>query len=322
MNIPDTPVRPLSRVLRPLVLFVLLTLHGMPIDALAAASKQQTFASPEQAAAALAAAWRGNNKADLVKIFGPAGIKLVNSGDAVADTNAKARLAAAYDARHKIVRIGDNTVQLIIGNQEFPYPIPLVKKGPVWHFDTQAGADEILDRRIGRNELNAIGVCHAYVEAQREYAARDMLGNGMHEYAQKIVSTVGKHDGLYWEAGQGEAESPLGPLFAGAADEGYKPSGQKVLSPYHGYFYKVLTQQRFHRSGKAYSYIANGHMTRGFAMVAYPAQYGNSGVMTFIVNQDGIVFEKNLGKKTAEIARHLAEYDPDRTWSVYNGTER
>lgn len=277
----------------------------------------QAFASPEQAAEALATAWRSDSNADLLKIFGPAGAKLVSSGDEVADKNARARLAAAYDAQHRIVSIRDQGALLVIGPEEFPYPIPLAKEGDAWHFDTAAGAEEILDRRIGRNEMNAISVCRAYVEAQHDYAARERAGDGLHEYAMKIVSSDGKHDGLYWQANPGEPESPLGPLIAAAADQGYSPTAKgAMLAPYHGYYYKILTAQGPHAPGKAYSYITEGHMTKGFALIAFPAQYGNSGIMTFIVNQNGIVFEKNLGKNTAKIAREIAQYDPDRSWKV------
>ncbi len=283
-----------------------------------AAAGPQTFATPQQAADALAAAWRSNSKPDLAKIFGPAGAKLVASGDEVADKNVKARLAAAYDTQHRIVGLGAQSALLLIGKDGFPFPIPLAKREDnAWYFDTEAGAEEILDRRIGRNELNAIRVCRAYVEAQRDYAAKDRTGTGMPAYATKIASSDAKHDGLYWEAKPGEEPSPLGPLLAAAADEGYSTaSGDRMLAPYHGYRYKILTGQGPHAPGKARSYIAGGRMTSGFALVAYPAQYGNSGVMTFIVNQNGIVFEKDLGRNTARIARQMTAYDPDGSWRV------
>ncbi len=281
------------------------------------APEQQMFASPEQAASALAAAWHADSEPDLLKIFGPAGVKLVSSGDEVADRRVHARLAAAYDTQHRIVSTGEQGALLVIGAEEFPFPIPLEKVGDSWRFDTAAGAEEILDRRIGRNELNAISVCRAYVDAQREYASEDRIGNGLREYAMKIASTGDQHDGLYWPVMPGEKESPLGPLIAAAAAEGYSASGNgQMLAPYHGYYYKILTAQGPHAPGKAYSYVVNGRMTRGYALVAFPATYGNSGIMTFIVNQDGIVFEKNLGKDTAKIARQMTQYDPDRTWKI------
>ncbi len=279
--------------------------------------EQQTYASPEQAAAALAAAWRADSEPDLLKIFGPAGVKLVSSGDEVADRRVHARLAAAYAAQHRIVSTGEQGALLVIGAEEFPFPIPLEKVGDTWRFDTAAGAEEILDRRIGRNELNAISVCRAYVEAQRDYAAQSHPGSGPHEYAMKIASTGDQHDGLYWQTRPGEEESPFGPLIAAAAAEGYSVTGSDgMLAPYHGYYFRILTAQGPHAPGKAYSYIVNGHMTRGYALVAFPATYGNSGIMTFIVNQDGIVFEKDLGKDTARIARKMTQYDPDRSWRI------
>ncbi len=283
------------------------------------APEQQTFASPEEAAAALAAAWRADSEPDLLKIFGPAGVKLVSSGDEVADRRVHARLAAAYDAQHRIVSTGEQGALLVIGAEEFPVPIPLAKVGERWRFDTAAGAEEILDRRIGRNELNAINVCRAYVEAQREYESEDRLGNGLREYAMKIASSGDQHDGLYWPVQPGEKESPLGPLIAAAAAEGYSVTGSDgMLAPYHGYYFRILTAQGPHAPGKAHSYVVNGRMTRGYALVAFPATYGNSGIMTFIVNQDGIVFEKNLGPDTARLARQMTLYDPDRSWKVHN----
>jgi hypothetical protein len=309
-----TPTQRLSRLIPVAggILSLLLITAGVQ-----AAVPQETFSSPQGAADALARAWRTNSKPDLEKIFGPAGVKLVSSGDEVADKNVKTRLAAAYDAQHCIVSLGEQSALLVIGKEGFPFPIPLAKQGTRWHFDTAAGAEEILDRRIGRNEINAIRVCRAYVEAQRDYAEQDAAAAGLHEYAMKIASSGGKHDGLYWEAKPGEEPSPLGPLIAAAADEGYSVASKtQVLAPYHGYRYRILTAQGPHAPGSARSYIDNGHMTGGFALVAYPAEYGNSGVMTFIVNQDGIVFQKNLGKNTARLARQMTAYDPDRSWKV------
>lgn len=298
--------------------FVLLLALAAPAGARAAGASAATFASPEEAAQALASAWRSGSKPAILKIFGKEGARLVSSGDAIADKNAKARLAASYDAQHRIEPLGEGRAQLVIGKEEFPFPIPLVKRGNAWRFDTRAGREEILNRRIGRNELNAIEVCRAYVEAQQDYAAKDALGNGLHEYAMKIASREGGHDGLYWQAGENEEQSPFGPLIAGAAAEGYGQDGGEMLSPYHGYYYRILTQQGTHAPGGAQNYIVKGHMTKGYALVAFPAEYGNSGVMTFIVNQDGIVFEKNLGPATAKLARQMTLYDPDRSWKVHN----
>jgi hypothetical protein len=284
--------------------------------AAAATVRQQAFASPEKASEALAAAWHEGSRKQLLKIFGPDGVKLVSSGDVVAEKAARARLADAYDAGHRIERKDEKHAFLVIGKDEFPFPIPLVEQNDSWRFDTKAGVEEILDRRIGRNELNAIGVCRAYVESQREYASADRIGDGHHQFAMRIVSSGAKHDGLYWQAKEGEEDSPFGPLIASAAAEGYGTSFADMRAPYHGYFYKILTRQGARAPGGALDYVRNGRMTGGFALVAFPAKYGDSGIMTFIVNQDGIVFEKNLGPDTAKIARQMTEYNPDRTWKI------
>jgi hypothetical protein len=206
-------------------------------------------------------------------------------------------------------------VTLVIGNHDWPFPIPIVRKGETWVFDTMAGKEEMLNRRIGRNELNTIQTCQAYVDSQREYALKDRDGDGLLEYAQKFRSTAGKKDGLYWQAMEGEEQSPLGEFAARAVKEGYtskKPGDNPV--PYHGYFYKILKAQGKNAPGGAYDYVVKGSMIGGFALVAYPAEYGNSGVMTFIVNHDGVVYEKDLGKDTAKIASTMTKYDPEKTW--------
>jgi hypothetical protein len=276
---------------------------------------EQTFSSPEQAAAALAEAWDHGDQSELLKIFGAGGAKLISSGDPVSDAEARQRLAAEYNASHKIENESDVKAVLSIGKDDFPFPIPLVKESSAWHFDTMAGEQEILDRRIGSNELNTIEVCHAYVEAQREYAAMNPVGKGQGEYAQKFRSSPGKHDGLYWEAESGADESPLGPLVANARAEGYGPSTAGTPRPYHGYFFRILTRQGPSASGGAKDYIVNGHMTAGFAMIAFPAKYGDSGIMTFIVGPTGVVFEKNLGPGTEALARRIAAYDADQSWN-------
>jgi hypothetical protein len=286
-----------------------------PVAGRAAEPAQQTFASPEEAAASLAEAAGHGDKAELLKIFGADGAKLISSGDPIADDDARQRLAAEYAASHKISYEGDRKAVLSIGKDDFPLPIPLVKEGLAWHFDTAAGEQEILDRRIGRNELNTIEVCHAYVEAQREYAAISAPGKGLGEYAQEFRSTPGKHNGLYWESENAADESPLGPLVASARAEGYGPNTDGTPTPYHGYFFKILTQQGPNASGGAKDYSVNGHMTGGFAMIAFPATYGDSGIMTFIVDQTGVVFEKNLGPSTKAIAGRITAFDPDQTWN-------
>ncbi len=297
-----------------------LTLAAIVASALAAApaaavmAKATTFATPEAAVDALVTATRADATRDLVKILGPQARKLVYSGDAVADKEARARFVAAFDKAHKIVMEGDDKAVVEIGEDAWPMPIPLVKQASAWRFDAAAGEHEILARRIGRDELGAIDVCRAYVEAQREYASQT---SGLREYAAKFVSSPGKHDGLYWPAAAGEAESPLGPLVASARAEGYGPKDKATgkHAPYHGYYYKILTRQGKDASGGAYSYIVKGHMIGGFALVAYPAKYRDSGVMTFIVNQDGVVYQKDLGRNTAALAGRMTAFDPDTSWT-------
>lgn len=299
------------------VLSISLLSLGDASSGLAAQRSGETFASPEQAVQALAAAWHGGRAADLLEIFGPAGQSLVRSGDPVAERNARRRFAALYDRRHRIERGGGGEAVLVIGDENWPYPIPIVQQGSGWRFDVEAGAMQILDRRIGRNELNAIAVARAYVEAQRDYAAKDPLHSGLREYAQQLASSHGRHDGLYWPAAAGE-ESPLGPLVATAEAKGYPapPPAAGGRVPFEGYYFRILTAQGGQASGGAKSYLARGHMTGGFALIAFPATWGDSGVMTFVVNQNGIVFEKNLGPDTAGVARRITAYNPDRSWKI------
>jgi hypothetical protein len=215
----------------------------------------------------------------------------------------------------RLERETDKKVTLVVGNHEWPYPIPIVKKGETWVFDTMAGKEELLNRRIGRNELNTIQTCLAYVDAQREYAMKDRNSDKLREYAQKFWSAKGKKDGLYWEMKEGEEQSPFGPVAARGVQAGYAPTkpGDKPV-PYYGYFYKILKAQGKNAPGGAYDYVINGKMIGGFALVAYPAEYGASGIMTFIVNHDGVVYQKDLGKETGKIASATTKYDPDKTW--------
>jgi hypothetical protein len=286
---------------------------GVLHPATAIAGEQRAFLSPDQAAETLAAAWQSGSKDELLAIFGPAGERLVSSGDPVAEKQARDRLAASYAESHHIEAEGEKAT-IVLGKDEWPYPIPLIKQGANWRFDAKAGAEQIIDRRIGRNEMNAIQVCRAYVEAQRDYAAKDRMGPGLREFAQKVDSSEGKFDGLYWQQAAGKEESPLGPLVAAAEAKGYGVASAEGTEPFQGYLYKILTRQGAKAPGGAKDYVVNGHMTGGFALVAFPAKYGSSGVMTFVVNQDGIVFEKNLGPDTANIARDMTEFDPDATW--------
>jgi hypothetical protein len=282
-----------------------------------AASDQSTYASPASAAAALVAAARADDVAALERVLGPDGAKLVNSGDPVEDAKGRTMFVAAYDRGHRVETEGAGRSTLVIGAENWPFPIPIVQRGGRWLFDTAAGEQEIIDRRIGRNELSAIEVCRAYVDAQRDYARSLAGGSGIREYAQHFVSKTGTHDGLYWPAGAGEPESPIGPLVASARAEGYgggngNTGGERI--PYHGYLYRILDRQGPSAPGGAYDYIADGHMIGGFALVAFPALWGSSGVMTFIVNQDGLVHQKDLGPDTAGIARAMTAYDPDQSW--------
>ena len=233
--------------------------------------------------------------------------------------NTREKFVAAYDAKHAIEPEGDGTQTLIIGDDDWPFPIPLINKAGEWQFDTGAGLDEILRRRVGRNELSAIQVAGAYVQAQNEYAELDPAGLGRGVYAQRIVSHPGKKDGLYWPTAEGQTPSPLGELAAQASAEGYKAGKGPI--PYHGYYYRVLTRQGTGAPGGAYDYLVKGKMRGGFALLAFPAEYGNSGIMTFMVNHDGAVFEKDLGPKTAKLARKIKSFAPDQTWAKVDGSQ-
>jgi hypothetical protein len=278
--------------------------------------RQRHFSTPEAAVEALVVANRDADKSALLSILGDAGARLIHSGDPIEDRRGREHFVAAFDEAHKIELEGQHKAVLIVGQAEWPLPIPLVRDPAGWRFDTKAGAEEILNRRIGRNELKVIEICRAYVAAQREYAALKIGGQG--EFARRFVSTSQLHDGLYWPVETGETESPLGPLVAQAQASGY-PAGQATAAnakprPYYGYHFHILQAQGPNASGGAMSYVVEGHMTRGFALIAYPATFGDSGVMTFIVNQSGIVFEKNLGPATARIAQKITQYDPDSSW--------
>ncbi len=281
----------------------------------AAEVKQKNFASAEEAVKAVIAAARSNNDKELLAIFGQSAKELIFSGDAVADKQRRERFTKAYEEKNGLVKQDDDMV-LVIGKNDWPFPIPVMKKGDSWVFDTDRGKEEILNRRIGENELYTIQTLLAVVDAEREYAMKDRDKNGLLEYAPKFISDPGKKNGLYWEAKAGEPLSPLGAIVTQARGEGYqgKPSGA-TPSPYHGYYYKILTAQGKAATGGAYSYVVKGKMIGGFAVVAYPAEHGNSGVMTFIVNHDGKVFQKSLGKNTAAVASAIKEYNPDSTWT-------
>jgi len=279
---------------------------------------QNSYSSPEEAVNGLIAAVRANDTMAMLAILGPGSKEMISSGDAVADRTGREKFLKAYDEKNILQQGPEDNWVLSVGNDNWPMPIPVVNKASKWLFDTHEGKQEILNRRIGRNELQVMNVLHAYVDAQHEYASKDCSGGGKVEFAQRLISTKGRHDGLYWEATDGEEESPLGPLVAQAAEEGYSNAN---ISPFHGYYFRVLTRQGSHAEGGAYDYVVSGKMILGFAILAYPAEYKNSGVMTFIVNQEGIIYEKNLGSDTKQKSEAIKLFDPDPTWNKVGETE-
>ncbi|MBN1930444.1 MAG: DUF2950 domain-containing protein [Desulfobacterales bacterium] len=278
---------------------------------------QKNFCSPEEAVKSLVAAVRANDTKEMLAILGIESKELIFSGDETADRLDREKFLEFYDQMNSLQQDSVVKMVLCIGTDNWPLPIPIVKKDASWIFDIQEGKQEILNRRIGRNELHVINVLNAYVDAQHEYASKDCRGEGLVEFAQRLVSTEGKRDGLYWDAQEGEKESPLGPLIAQAAKEGYADAD---LSPFHGYYFKILKSQGKHADGGAYDYVVKRKMILGFALVAYPAEYENSGVMTFIVNQKGIIYEKNLGEDTKSKAEAIKIFDPDNTWTKVEET--
>lgn len=275
---------------------------------------QLTFASPEEAVKAMVEALNSNDLKALEAIFGPSRRDLLTTGDPVVDQSGRERFLKLYGEKNRLEQTDDKVV-LSVGNEDWPFPIPMVKKDALWHFDTQEGSEEILARRIGRNELDAIQVCLAYVDAQREYAFKDRDADGLLQYAQKFRSDAGLQNGLYWDVKEGEEPSPLGPQVAAAQEEGFmgKPTDAKP-APYHGYYYRILKGQGNDAPGGAYDYLAKGEMIGGFALVAYPAAYASSGVMTFMVNHDGAVYQKDLGRNTEKAAQAMTLFNPDDTW--------
>jgi len=283
----------------------------MPV--IATGAEQKTFATPDEAVAALLAALKADDDAALVAIFGDKHRALIVTPDRAANSANRARAVAAMQTFRLLDEEAKDRLVLLIGDQAWPVPIPLVKSGERWRFATEQGEDELVNRRVGANERSAIKVLRAYLDAQKDYAERDRNGDGVLQYAQRLGSTPGKHDGLYWpaDAAKGEEASPFGPLVAESA--AYL-KGRQSGDPYRGYHFRILTRQGKSARGGAYSYIINGRMIAGFAMVAYPAQYGESGVMTFIVSHNGKVFEKDLGKNSAETGAKLTTFDPGAGW--------
>jgi hypothetical protein len=275
---------------------------------------QKSFSSPEEAVAGLVAAVQANNDAELLLIFGPGSEALTSSGDKVADRNSRARFLKAFEEKNSIAMENDGRAILVVGGKDYPFAIPIVLREKTWIFDTSEGMEEILNRRIGRNELHTIEVMQAYTAAQREYACKPRSA-AEPEFAQKLASSEGMKDGLYWETEENEEASPFGPLIARATEEGYEGGlDREPPEPFHGYYFKILKGQGEHAKGGAFDYVADGKMVLGFALVAYPAKYGASGIMTFIINQEGVIYEKDLGEDTLNSAAAMTVFDPDDTW--------
>jgi hypothetical protein len=288
--------------------FALLAACGKPAD-------KTSFATPEEAVDAFIAALQKNDVARMQALLGPGGEEIVASGDPVADETAREEFLASYQAKHSIADEGTDTKSLIIGESEWPVPVPIVKRDGKWVLDGAAGADEVIYRRVGRNELGAIDVCRGFVSAQLEYAADGHDGDPAGIYALKLLSDPGMQNGLYWETAEGEPVSPAGPFVAAAGSEGYRAvEGQRT--PYHGYYYRMLYAQGSNANGGAQDYFKDGLLTEGFALVAWPAEYGASGVQTFIVNKDGVVFQKDLGEDTATAVESIKLFDPDSSWTA------
>jgi hypothetical protein len=274
-------------------------------------SAQTFFVSPQDAGKALYEAAKSGDADALYAVLGPGSGKVINSGDAAEDARGRARLAAAYEAAARTEMQNDSKALLVLGEHDWPFPFPIVKSGERWRFDVKAGRDEVLARRIGRNELSAIQAVLAYVDAQREYAHAASGGKQSPAYAQRFISTPGQRDGLYWPTVEGDPPSPMGPLFGAAAGE---ETPGTLVAPYHGYYYRILRAQGPHAHGGALDYLVNGRMIGGFALIAYPARYRASGVKTFLVNHEGVVHSKDLGARTISIARATQSFDPDASW--------
>jgi hypothetical protein len=287
------------------------------IGVVPASAQQPTFATPQEAAQALIDASTQNDTAALLKLFGPAGKDILESGDAAADKRMRDEFVARAHVKMQIEPEDGNPnwATLVVGDNDWPFPVPLVRKDGKWHFDAAGGRMQILARRIGRNELTAIEVCRGYVEAQMMYASHDHDGDGNLEYAQRIVSSPGKKDGLYWE---GEPDNLVPKSFADAAESILQAEGKKP-APYHGYYYHILKSQGPDAPGGAMDYTVKGEMIGGFAMVAWPAEYGVSGIKTFLVSHHGTVYEKDLGATTATLAHAMTRFNPDKTWNEVEG---
>jgi Protein of unknown function (DUF2950) len=278
------------------------------------ATKQANYSTAEEAVTALAGAVRAKDLDALLTVVGPRSESWILSGDPVSDRADWRHFLELYDVKHAIQMDGEAKATLTVGDDPWPFPSPLVKKDARWHFDSEAGRVEVLNRRVGRNELDTIQTLLAIVDAQQEYAADDSDHNGLHDYAKRFRSSPGKKDGLYWPAKEGEPQSPLGPLIAEAAAQGYV-SSDKGPAPYHGYLFRIMTAQGPAAPGGAYDYLVRDTLLGGFAVIAWPAKYANSGIMTFIVRYDGVVYQKDLGDATADRAAKITRFNPDKTWT-------
>ncbi len=294
---------------------VVLSLFYVGVPVVAQQGNEKTFASPGDAVLALYNAAKSGDSATLNAIFGNSANEILHTGDDVADKNMASKFVSRYELMRRVVIEPDGSATLYVGAENWPFPIPLVKNASgAWYFDTETGKQEILFRRVGTNENDAIDILHSLVDAQHDYASVLRDGDKTKHYAAKFMSDEGKQNGLYWKTGDNDQPSPIGPLLVSASAQGYNMQ-QGKQSPYHGYYYRILTKQGAAAKGGARDYMVNGQLAKGFAFVAYPAEYRNSGVMTFIVNQDGQVYEKDLGTDTEKIAAAMTEYNPDNTWS-------
>jgi hypothetical protein len=275
---------------------------------------QKTFSSAEEASRALFVAVQKGDERDLLVILGPDAKQLTSSGDEIEDENSRSNFVQKYEEMHRLTNEPDGTTTLYIGAENWPTPIPLVDKAGAWYFDTDAAKDEILFRRIGQNELATIQVCQELVDAQKAYYSQPRGGDPVKQYAQRFLSTNGGHNGLYWGGAEDEFDSPINPIVAAAGSDSSADGQNEKPMPFHGYYFRLLTNQGKNARGGSEDYVVDGRMTRGFAFVAYPAEYRSSGVMTFIFNQDGIVYEKDLGPNTADLAKAMKEYNPNSTW--------
>jgi hypothetical protein len=294
--------------------FALALAGAFLLSACAKVEDHTSFKTPEDAVNAFVAALQKDDIPAMQKLLGPGAEDLVSSGDAVQDNASRDRFLAAYAKKHSLTDEGNGTMTLVLGDEDWPFPVPVVKKDGKWRLDGAAGADELIYRRVGRNELGAIAVCTGFVAAQNEYASEGRDGDPAGIYALKLISDEGMHNGLYWPTAEGESPSPAGPFVASAAAEGYRAGAGRT--PYHGYYYRLLYAQGPNANGGAKEYFVDGVMTGGFALVAWPADYGSSGVQTFIVNQDGVVFQKDLGEDTATAVESIKSFDPDSSWTA------